>query len=52
MTNNREVYSSLLRLKKDQGRVGPTIGGEDKYVSIGYNFKFSNIQSSIRYFST
>ena len=46
VTNNREVYSSLLRLK-DQGRVGPTTGGEDKYVSIGYNFKFSNIQSSL-----
>ena len=32
---------------KDQGRVGPTTGGEDNYVSIGYNFKFTNIQATL-----
>jgi perosamine synthetase len=45
VTNNNLIYKNLLRLK-DQGRTGKTIGGEDKYTSIGYNFKFTNIQAA------
>ena len=44
VTNNNKIYKNLLRLK-DQGRVGPTTGGEDNYVSVGYNFKYTNLQS-------
>tara|TARA_Y100001970_G_C14215375_1_gene849331 strand:- start:456 stop:1565 length:1110 start_codon:yes stop_codon:yes gene_type:complete len=44
VTNNKSLYKKLIRLK-DQGRVGPTTGGEDKYVSFGYNFKFTNLQA-------
>tara|TARA_B100001057_G_scaffold453779_1_gene498878 strand:- start:6861 stop:7994 length:1134 start_codon:yes stop_codon:yes gene_type:complete len=46
VTNNFKLFNKLKRLK-DQGREGPTTGGEDKYVSIGYNFKFTNLQSSL-----
>ena len=38
-------FIKILRLK-DQGRVGPTTGGEDNYF-IGYNFKFTNLQASL-----
>lgn len=46
VSNDKKIYKKLIRLK-DQGRVGPTTGGEDNYVSVGYNFKFSNIQSAL-----
>ena len=46
VTNNSELFKRLKRLK-NQGREGPTTGGEDKYISIGYNFKFTNLQSSL-----
>ena len=36
VTNNKLFYQNLCELK-DQGRVGPTTGGEDKYNSVGYN---------------
>ena len=46
VTNSKKIYLNLKRLK-DQGRVGLTSGGEDNYRSKGYNFKFSNLQSSL-----
>ena len=46
VTNNKNIYKKL-KILKDQGRVGPTTGGEDKYVSNGYNFKFTNLQASL-----
>ena len=46
VTNNKLIHKKILRLK-DQGRVGITTGGEDNYVSIGYNFKFTNLQSAL-----
>ena len=46
VTNNKHIYKKL-KILKDQGRIGPTTGGEDKYVSNGYNFKFTNIQASL-----
>ncbi len=46
VTNNKSFYKKLIRLK-DQGRLGPTTGGEDKYVSFGYNFKFTNLQAAL-----
>ncbi len=46
ITNNFRYYKEVLKLK-NQGRVGLTTGGEDKHVSIGYNFKFTNLQSAL-----
>ena len=46
VTNNKLFYQNLCELK-DQGRVGPTTGGEDKYNSVGYNFKYTNLQAAI-----
>ena len=46
VTNDQLIYKKILRLK-DQGRVGPTTGGEDNYISIGYNFKFTNLQAAL-----
>ena len=40
------IYIKLIKLK-DQGRVGPTTGGEDVYDTVGYNFKFTNLQSAL-----
>ncbi len=46
VTNNRNIYNKL-KILKDQGRVGPTTGGEDNYVSSGFNLKFSNLQAAL-----
>ena len=46
VTNNKSIYKNLSKLK-DQGRVGPTTGGEDIYNSVGYNFKFTNLDKCI-----
>ena len=46
VTNNVTIYKELIKLK-DQGRVGPTTGGEDVYDTVGYNFKFTNLQSAL-----
>jgi perosamine synthetase len=46
VTNIKPVYIKLKQLK-DQGRIGSTTGGEDNYQSIGYNFKFTNLQASL-----
>ena len=46
VTNDKFIYKTISRLK-DQGRVGPTTGGEDNYVSVGYNFKFTNLQATL-----
>jgi|TARA_B100001964_G_scaffold240488_2_gene310446 perosamine synthetase len=44
VTNNKLIYKNLCELK-DQGRIGPTTGGEDIYNSVGYNFKYTNLQA-------
>ena len=46
VTNNYKLYKEIIKLK-NQGRVGKTDGGEDTYESIGYNFKFTNLQSAL-----
>lgn len=46
VTNNTKLFKKILKLK-NQGRVGFSNGGEDNYDSIGYNFKFTNIQSAL-----
>lgn len=47
ITNNKNIYLDLLKMR-DQGRIGKvTGGGEDQIVSAGYNFKFTNILSAI-----
>ena len=44
ITNNKAFYRKMLSIK-DQGRIGPTTGGEDNYVSNGFNLKFTNLQA-------
>ena len=46
VTNNKEIYKKL-KVLKDQGRIGPTTGGEDNYVSLGFNLKFTNLQAAL-----
>ncbi len=46
VTNKKTIYKKLLRLK-DQGRIGPTSGGEDNYISVGYNFKYTDLQAAL-----
>lgn len=46
VTNSKSFFKKL-KILKDQGRIGPTTGGEDNYISAGYNFKFTNLQASL-----
>ena len=46
VTNSLKLYKEIIKLK-NQGRIGKSNGGEDKFVSIGYNFKFTNLQSAL-----
>ena len=46
VTNNLNLYKEIIKLK-NQGRVGKANGGEDQIYSIGYNFKFTNLQSAL-----
>ena len=46
VTNNKSIYKNLRKLK-DQGRIGPTTGGEDIYDRVGYNFKYTNLQAAV-----
>jgi len=46
VTNDPKMNRRLRRLK-DQGREGMTTGGDDTHHEIGYNFKFTNIQSAV-----
>ncbi len=43
VTNNKEIYENVKRLK-DFGRL---IGGVDKHETIGFNFKFNDVQALI-----
>lgn len=45
-TNNDELFVRLWELK-DQGRPIRGTGGNDLHVSVGFNFKFTNIQAAI-----
>jgi len=46
VTNNLKLYKEIIKLK-NQGRIGNSDGGEDTFASIGYNFKFTNLQSAL-----
>lgn len=45
VTDNRSLYKRLKELK-DQGRPERGTGGDDLHNSIGYNFKFTNLQAA------
>lgn len=45
IANSRKLYKRIKELK-DQGRVKRGTGGDDIHDSIGYNFKFSNLQAA------
>lgn len=46
VTNNTKIYQSLKELK-DQGRPNRGTGGDDIHHSIGFNFKFTNLQAAV-----
>lgn len=46
VTNNSKIYNRLKELK-DQGRRTKGTGGNDTHYAIGYNFKFTNLQSAV-----
>ena len=46
VTNNKKLYLNLIKLK-DQGRTTRKAGKDGIHNYIGYNFKLTNIQSSI-----
>lgn len=46
VTNNKELYLKLLPLK-DQGRPTRGTGGADLHNTIGYNFKFTDLQAGL-----
>jgi len=46
LTNDEKLYVRLKELK-DQGRPKRGTGGADTHVSVGYNFKFTDIQAAV-----
>ncbi len=46
VTNRKNLYYRLLELK-DQGRRYRGTGGNDKHPSIGFNFKYTDLQATI-----
>lgn len=46
VTNSKKLYKRLLELK-DQGRSQRGTGGDDLHNTIGYNFKFTNLQAAL-----
>ena len=46
VTDDRKLYTRLRELK-DQGRPSRGTGGDDLHNSIGYNFKFTDLQAAV-----
>lgn len=46
VTNDSEFYARLVELK-DQGRPTRGTGGDDIHVSIGFNFKYTDLQAAM-----
>ncbi|MBU1031637.1 DegT/DnrJ/EryC1/StrS family aminotransferase [Patescibacteria group bacterium] len=46
VTNNTKIYQSLKELK-DHGRPNRGTGGNDIHYSIGFNFKYTNLQAAV-----
>jgi len=46
VTNDDQIHGRLRELK-DQGRRGRGTGGDDLHPSIGFNFKFTNLQAAV-----
>ncbi|MEM9296789.1 MAG: DegT/DnrJ/EryC1/StrS family aminotransferase [Bacteroidota bacterium] len=47
IVTNSDSWLKRLRELKDQGRAVQGTGADDEHVSVGYNFKLTNIQSAI-----
>ena len=45
-TNSTKLYEKLVELK-DQGRPKRGTGGDDIHMSVGYNFKFTDLQAAV-----
>ena len=46
VTNNSNFYKKI-KLLKNQGILGKSDGGNVKHITIGYNFKFTNLQAAM-----
>ena len=46
ITNNKKIASRLTELK-DQGRPVRGTGGDDEHPSLGFNFKYTNLQAAV-----
>lgn len=46
VTNEKKLYNKILELK-DQGRRYRGTGGNDKHPSLGFNFKFTDLQATV-----
>jgi perosamine synthetase len=46
VTNNKELFLELIKLK-DHGRSKRGTGGDDIHESVGFNFKFTNLQAAV-----
>jgi perosamine synthetase len=47
VVTNNDAIASRLRELKDQGRPTRGTGGDDAHVSVGFNFKFTNLQAAV-----
>jgi perosamine synthetase len=47
VVTNDDAIASRLREIKDQGRPTRGTGGDDVHVSVGFNFKFTNLQAAV-----
>lgn len=47
VATNNDHLARRLREVKDQGRPARGTGGADTHVSVGYNFKFTNLQAAV-----
>ena len=47
VATNDDGIASRLREIKDQGRPKRGTGGDDTHVSVGFNFKFTNLQAAV-----
>ena len=47
VVTNDDAIAARLRELKDQGRSTRGTGGDDVHVSVGFNFKFTNLQAAV-----
>ena len=46
VTNKKKLYNKI-KLLKNQGILGRSDGGDVKHITVGYNFKYTNLQAAM-----